>query len=128
MVSVQAAGCAPIVRAFEKGSDASEFWENAATAASGLRVPKALGDFLILAMVRATRGTAVSATDSEMLAAAKQLAASEGIFAAPEGAATVVAAQKLAQSGWIKPQETVVLFNTGCGYKYPEAWQAALDA
>src|SRR5712692_7631578 len=128
MVSVQAAGCAPIVRAFEKGSDASEFWENAATAASGLRVPKALGDFLILAMVRATRGTAVSATDSEMLAAAKQLAASEGIFAAPEGAATVVAAQKLAQSGWIKPQETVVLFNTGCGYKYPETWQAALDA
>src|SRR6266481_6459226 len=77
MVSVQAAGCAPIVRAFEKGSDASEFWENAATAASGLRVPKALGDFLFLAMVRATRGTAVSATDSEMLAAAKQLAASE---------------------------------------------------
>jgi len=128
MVSVQAAGCAPIVRAFEKGSDASEFWENAATAASGLRVPKALGDFLILAMVRATRGTAVSATDSEMLAAAKQLAASEGIFAAPEGAATVVAAQKLAQSGWIKPKETVVLFNTGCGYKYPEAWQAARDA
>src|SRR5712692_5218658 len=128
MVSVQAAGCAPIVRAFEKGSDASEFWENAATAASGLRVPKALGDFLILAMIRATRGTAVSATDSEMLAAAKQLAASEGIFAAPEGAATVVAAQKLAQSGWIKPQETVVLFNTGCGYKYPETWQAALDA
>lgn len=128
MVSVQAAGCAPIVRAFEKGSDASEFWENAATAASGLRVPKALGDFLILAMIRATRGTAVSATDSEMLAAAKQLAASEGIFAAPEGAATVVAAQKLAQSGWIKPEETVVLFNTGCGYKYPETWQAALDA
>src|SRR6266568_1876270 len=128
MVSVQAAGCAPIVRAFEKGSDASEFWENAATAASGLRVPKALGDFLILAMVRATRGTAVSATDSEMLAAAKHLAASEGIFAAPEGAATVVAAQKLARSGWIKPKETVALFNTGCGYKYPEAWQAALDA
>ena len=128
MVSVQAAGCAPIVRAFEKGSDASEFWENAATAASGLRVPKALGDFLILAMVRATRGTAVSATDSEMLAAAKQLAASEGIFAAPEGAATVVAAQRLAESGWIKPKETVVLFNTGCGYKYLEAWQASLDA
>ncbi len=122
------AGCAPIVRAFEKGSDASEFWENAATAASGLRVPKALGDFLILAMIRTTRGTAVSATDSEMLAAAKQLAASEGIFAAPEGAATVVAAQKLAESGWIKPKETVVLFNTGCGYKYPEAWQAALDS
>jgi threonine synthase len=128
MVSVQAAGCAPIVRAFEKGSDASEFWENAATAASGLRVPKALGDFLILAMVRATRGTAVSATDSEMLAAAKQLAACEGIFAAPEGAATVVAAQKLAECGWIKREETVMLFNTGCGYKYPETWQAALDA
>lgn len=127
MVSVQASGCAPIVKAFESGKASSEFWENAATSASGLRVPKALGDFLILSMIASTHGTALSATDAEMLAAGKVLASAEGIFAAPEGAATVVAAQKLAQKGWIKPSESVVLFNTGCGYKYSEAWQAALD-
>jgi threonine synthase len=127
MVSVQAAGCAPIVKAYESGAAASEFWENAATAASGLRVPKALGDFLILSMIGSTRGTAVSASDAEMLAAGMELASAEGIFAAPEGAATVVAARRLAEKGWIKPQESVVLFNTGCGYKYSEAWEAALD-
>jgi threonine synthase len=127
MVSVQAAGCAPIVKAYENGKASSEFWENAATSASGLRVPKALGDFLILSMIASTNGTALSATDSEMLAAGKTLASAEGIFAAPEGAATVVAAEKLAKKGWIKPFESVVLFNTGCGYKYSEAWQTALD-
>lgn len=127
MVSVQAAGCAPIVKAFESGKASSEFWENATTSASGLRVPKALGDFLILSMVAATRGTALSATDAEMLAAGKVLAAAEGIFAAPEGAATVVAARKLVEKGWITAQESVVLFNTGCGYKYSEAWEMALD-
>ena len=126
MVVVQAAGCAPIVEAFERGAESAEFWKNAATIASGLRVPKALGDFLILAGVRATGGTALAATDREMLAAGRELASLEGIFAAPEGAATVVAAQKLAASRWIKPQERVVLFNTGCGYKYAEAWQKAL--
>ena len=126
MVVVQAAGCAPIVEAFERGAESAPFWENAATVASGLRVPKALGDFLILAGVRATEGTALTATDGEMLAAGKELASLEGIFAAPEGAATVVAARKLAASGWIKREERVVLFNTGCGYKYAEAWQKAL--
>ncbi len=127
MVSVQASGCAPIVAAYEKGSPNSEFWQNAATLASGLRVPKALGDFIILEDVRATHGTALAATDEEMFAAGRELAAAEGVFAAPEGAATVVAAQKLAQKGWIKPGETVVLFNTGTGYKYGEAWEAALQ-
>jgi threonine synthase len=126
MVVVQAAGCAPIVEAFDRGAESAEFWKNAATLASGLRVPKALGDFLILAGVRATGGTALTATDREMLAAGRELASLEGIFAAPEGAATVVAARKLAASRWIKPQEQVVLFNTGCGYKYAEAWQQAL--
>ncbi len=126
MVSVQAAGCAPIVEAFHKGGESSEFWDNAATIASGLRVPKALGDFLILSCLRASLGTAVAATDNEMLAAGRELAALEGIFAAPEGAATVVAARKLVAEKWIEPDESVVLFNTGSGYKYSEAWEEAL--
>jgi threonine synthase len=127
MVAVQAAGCAPIVEAFEKGGESAEFWDHAATIASGLRVPKVLGDFLILSALRASLGTAVAATDEEMLAAGRELAVQEGIFAAPEGAATVVAARKLAGEGWIETQQSVVLFNTGTGYKYSEAWQAALD-
>jgi threonine synthase len=127
MVVVQAAGCAPIVEAYVRGEASAPPWQNAATIASGLRVPKALGDFLVLAGVRATQGTAVMATDDEMLAAGKELASAEGIFAAPEGAATVVAARELAEKRWIKPHERVVLFNTGCGYKYSEAWQKALQ-
>jgi threonine synthase len=127
MVVVQAAGCAPIVEAYVRGEASAPPWQNAETIASGLRVPKALGDFLVLAGVRATQGTAVTATDEEMLAAGKELASAEGIFAAPEGAATVVAARKLAEERWIKPRERVVLFNTGCGYKYSEAWQRALQ-
>ncbi len=127
MVSVQAAGCAPIVKAYERGSESSEFWDRAATIASGLRVPKALGDFLILRMIRGSRGTAVTATDEEMLAAGRELAAFEGIYAAPEGAATLVAARKLVAAGWINPEEAVVLFNTGSGYKYNEAWERALN-
>jgi threonine synthase len=128
MVVVQATGCAPIVEAYRRGESSAPPWQNAATIASGLRVPKALGDFLVLAGVRATGGTAVTATDDEMLAAGKELASMEGIFAAPEGAATVVAARRLAEENWIKPREKVVLFNTGCGYKYIEAWQKALGA
>jgi threonine synthase len=128
MVSVQAEGCAPIVKAWEAGRETSEFFQNAATLASGLRVPGALGDFLILRMLRQTNGTALTVTDEEMLQAGKELAAREGIFAAPEGATTVSAVRKLAASGWIAPQETVVLFNTGTGYKYSEAWQRALQA
>jgi threonine synthase len=127
MVSVQAAGCAPIVRAWEAHQNASQFFQNAATIASGLRVPGPLGDLLILSMLRQTKGTALAVTDEEMLHAGRELAALEGIFAAPEGAATVIAARKLAASGWIKPHETVVLFNTGTGYKYSEVWQKALQ-
>jgi len=126
MVVVQAAGCAPIVEAYLHGERSAPPWQNATTIASGLRVPKALGDFLVLNGVRSTLGTAVTATDDEMLEAGKELASAEGIFAAPEGAATVVAARKLAAEKWIKPHESVVLFNTGCGYKYTEAWQKAL--
>jgi threonine synthase len=128
MVAVQAEGCAPIVRAWEAHQNAAQFFPNAATVASGLRVPGPLGDVLILSMLRQTRGTALTVTDEEMLHAGRELASLEGIFAAPEGAATVIATRKLAASGWIKPEERVVLFNTGTGYKYAEAWQRALQS
>jgi threonine synthase len=126
MVAVQAGGCAPIVEAFRRGAESAPFWENAQTIASGLRVPKALGDFLILADLRATRGTAIAVNDDEILQAGRELASLEGIFAAPEGAAALAAARRLAADHWIRPLETVVLFNTGCGYKYSEAWEKAL--
>src|SRR5216684_6579575 len=126
MVAVQAEGCAPIVRAWEAHQTSAEFFPNAATMASGLRVPGPLGDLLILRMLRQTKGTALAVSDEEMLQAGRELASLEGIFAAPEGAATVIGARKLATSGWIKPEETVVLFNTGTGYKCAEAWQRAL--
>jgi threonine synthase len=128
MVAVQAEGCAPIVKAWEAHQNSAQFFPNAATIASGLRVPGPLGDQLILSMLRQTNGTAITVTDDEMLHAGKELASKEGILAAPEGAATVIAARKLATSGWIKRHETVVLFNTGTGYKYSEAWQRALQA
>src|SRR5450432_2438003 len=126
MVAVQAEGCAPIAKAWAEHRDKADFFPNAATMASGLRVPGPLGDLLILRMLKQTKGTALTVSDEEMLLDGKELAAQEGIFAAPEGAATVSAARKLAASGWIKPDETVVLFNTGTGYKYAEAWQRAL--
>ena len=128
MVGVQAEGCAPIVKAWEARQNSAEFFKNAATIASGLRVPGPLGDLLILSMLRQTKGTALTVTDDEMLHAGRELASLEGIFAAPEGAATVIAARKLAATGWIKPHESVVLFNTGTGYKYAEAWQRALQS
>src|ERR1700676_1182985 len=127
MVSVQAEGCAPIVRAWEAHQNSAQFFPNAATIASGLRVPGPLGDLLILSMLPQTKAPSLTVTGDEMLHAALELASTEGIFAAPEGAAPVIAASKLATSGWIKPKETVVLFNTGTGYKYAEAWQRALQ-
>jgi threonine synthase len=128
MIAAQAAGCAPIVRAFEARSESSEFWAKAATVASGLRVPKPLGDFLILADVYASHGEAVAATDDEMLAACRKMASLEGLFPAPEGGAGLVAIEKLVKQKKIQRDETVVLFNTGSGYKYSEAWQAALES
>src|SRR5260370_700942 len=127
MVAVQAEGCAPIVKAWEAHQSTAQFFPNAATIASGLRVPGPLGDLLILSMLRQTKGTAITVPDREMLQAGRELASLEGIFAAPEGAATVVAARKLAASAWIKPQDDVVLFNTGTGYKYAEACKRALQ-
>jgi threonine synthase len=128
MVAVQAEGCAPIVRAWEAHQNSAQFFPNAATVASGLRVPGPLGDLMILRMLRQTKGTALTVTDDEMLHAGRELASLEGIFAAPEGAATVIATRKLAAAGWIQPEESVVLFNTGTGYKYAEAWQRALQS
>ena len=122
MISVQAEGCAPIVRAFEENEPRSRFFENAHTIAAGLRVPKALGDFLVLQGVRESGGAAVAVSDEEMLEAGVRLASEEGIYAAPEGAACVSALEKLLASGFLKPTDRVVLYNTGSGLKYPEAY------
>jgi threonine synthase len=118
MVVVQAAGCAPIVRAWEAGTRHAEPWADAHTYASGLRVPKAVGDFLILDAVRASRGAAVSVTDGEMRAWTPKVGADTGIFCAPEGAATAAAVARLRESGVLDAGEEVVLFNTGSGLKY----------
>lgn len=123
MVSVQSAGCAPIVRAFEAGARFAEEFENAATVASGLRVPKAIGDFLILDAIRESGGTAITVTDDELVEGARELARMEGIFASPEGGACVPALRKLLASGDIKPEERVVLFNTGSGIKYLDVFE-----
>ena len=122
MVTVQSATCAPIVRAFENGERFADEFENAATVASGLRVPKAIGDFLILDALRASGGTAVSVPDEELIAAVAEIGAAEGIFAAPEGAACLPALRKLITDGFIQRGESVVLFNTGSGVKYLEAF------
>ncbi len=126
MIAAQAEGCAPIVRAFERRAAVSEKWEQASTVAAGLRVPKALGDFLILADIYASGGEAVAASDEALMTACRDIARLEGIFAAPEGGAGLVAIEKLVARGKIAPDESVVLFNTGSGYKYLEAWQAAM--
>jgi len=121
MVSVQAEGCAPIATAFAKGERFADEFPNAHTSASGMRVPKAIGDFIMLDLLRASGGTVVIVTDEEMVAATRELASKTGIFGAPEGGATLAAAQKLSASGFIKPDDVVVLFNTGTGLKYLEA-------
>ncbi|HET7615185.1 MAG TPA: threonine synthase [Gemmatimonadaceae bacterium] len=128
MISVQAAGCAPIVRAFEKGERHAAEFENAATTASGLRVPKAIGDFLILDAIRESNGAAIAVTDEELIAGAREIARREGIFAAPEGGACLPALRKLIDRGKIKLGERVVLFNTGSGIKYLDAFDAEVKA
>ncbi len=120
LVAVQSTGCAPIIEAWKQHKSESEFWENATTLAFGITVPKALGDFLVLDAIYKTDGCAVAVEDSEILKAEAVMASREGTFVCPEGAATLSAAVQLAQSGWIKPQERVVLLNTGSGLKYPE--------
>jgi threonine synthase len=122
MVTVQAAGCAPIVRAFEEGKRFADEFPNAQTTASGLRVPRAIGDFLILDALRASGGTAIAVTDKELIDATKVIGAAEGIFCAPEGAACWPALRKLITTGSVNPDERVVLFNTGSGVKYVESF------
>jgi threonine synthase len=122
MVTVQAAGCAPIVRAFQEGKRFADEFPNAATTASGLRVPKAIGDFLILDALKDSGGTAVSVTDEELIAATMEIGSTEGIFCAPEGAACLPALKKLIDSGQVKSSDRVVMFNTGSGVKYMESF------
>ena len=122
MIAVQTEGCQPVVRAFERGESKSQFWENAHTVAAGLRVPKPLGDVLMLDAIRASGGTAIAVSDQELLDACLELGADEGIFAAPEGGACVAALKKLLANGFLKPDERIVLYNTGAGLKYLEAF------
>ena len=126
MIAVQAAGCAPIVRAFEEGAEASEFWEGAETLAAGLRVPKAIGDFLVLKAVRESNGTCLAVSDQDLLAAGRLLAESEGLFVAPEGAACFAALQQLLENGFLKKDEEIVIYNTGTGLKYLDNWGAQI--
>ena len=125
MIVVQSSGCAPIVKAWDEGKLVSEMWSNAFTIAAGLRVPKPYGDYLILDILKKSGGTAVTATDSELLDATRHWAKIEGIFAAPEGAASLVAYRKLRATGFFKPDDTVVLFNTGSGLKYLDVLEAS---
>lgn len=118
MISVQSAGCAPIVRAYEQGVESAEMWQNAETIADGLRVPAAVGDFLILRAVRQSGGIALSVTDSEIRAAQIEIGRGEGMFVAPEAAATVAALPRLLEQGYIHPDERIVLLITGNGLKY----------
>jgi len=125
MVTVQAAGCAPIVRAFAAGKRFADEFPNAATTASGLRVPKAIGDFLILDALRDSGGTAVAVTDEELLDATREIGSLEGVFCAPEGAACLPALRKLMAAGQVSENDRVVLFNTGSGVKYMESFSSA---
>jgi threonine synthase len=123
MFSVQASGCAPIVRAFEAGETSASEFPNAHTCASGLRVPKAVGDFLMLRILRDSNGGAIAVDDQEMIRATREVGAAEGIFVAPEGAACFVALRKLVAAGEIQPDERVVIFNTGSGIKYLDCYE-----
>ncbi len=118
MVSVQAEGCAPIPKAFHAGASFCDFWLGAHTVASGLRVPKSFADRIILSNIRESNGTAIAVSDEALITAQKKLAAQEGIFAAPEGAACLAALEELVKQNWVKSNERIVIFNTGSGLKY----------
>ena len=121
MVTVQAAGCAPIVRAFESGATRAEPWQNATTLAAGLRVPSAVGDALMLRALRDSEGTAIAVSEEDIVSGVHLLGQSEGIFACPEGGAAVSGLRHLIEQGWVDREERVVLFNTGSGLKYLDA-------
>ena len=119
MIAVQSDGCAPIVKAWDEGADHAEFWENAETEASGIRVPSALGDFLILRALRESGGFAIAISDEEILRTAAEIGHRDGLLMCPEGAATAAAYKSAIDSGLISGDETAVLFNTATGLKYP---------
>ncbi len=121
LVAVQSTGCAPIVKAFEQGKDSAEPWPNPTTFASGIRVARAIGDFIILEALRESEGRAIAMEDAEIYKAIFELASAEGVFACPEGAACWAALKQLRAEGWIKDEETVVLLNTGSGLKYVDS-------
>ncbi len=121
MVAVQTEGCAPIVKAFSEGKDVAESWPDARTVVSGLRVPDALGDFLILDALKESGGTAVAVSDEECIEFSRHMASRTGIFPAPEGGATLAALMKLREKQLVEDDEKVVLYNTGSGFKYLEA-------
>ena len=122
MIAVQAEGCPPIVRAFEQSKEFSDFFQDANTLASGLRVPKAIGDFLVLRAVRESGGTAITVSDDEIMQACGQVASTEGLFIAPEGGACIAALRKLRQSGYLGKSDRILIYNTGSGYKYIDVW------
>ena len=122
MITVQAAGCAPIVRAFEQGWEEAPEFENAHTVASGLRVPRAIGDFIMLDILRRSGGSALAVSDESMIAAAREIGSAEGLFCAPEGAACLPVLRRLLEEGQVTADDRVVLFNTGAGVKYLEAF------
>ena len=126
MVAIQASGCAPIPKAFDEGKNVSEAWKDAHTFASGLRVPKAYGDYLILDFVRRSGGTAIAISDEDMLASLLEWSRDEGIFLCPEGAAATAAYDKLLANGFLKPSDEVVIFNTGTGLKYIDVISQAM--
>jgi threonine synthase len=126
LVAVQAEGCQPIVKAFREGKDVSEKWENASTVAQGIRVPKALGDFLVLQAVRETGGTCVAVSDADTMWGLERISRQEGAFICPEGAALVGAARMLLRDGWLNAGQRVLLLNTGAGIKYPDVMSPKL--
>ncbi|MGB8521353.1 MAG: threonine synthase [Candidatus Acidiferrales bacterium] len=127
MIAVQSSGCAPVVRAFENKAGASEMWQNAETFAAGLRVPKPYGDYIMLEILRESAGVAIAVPDEEILASLKDWARSEGIFLSPEGAAATAAYKNLIVTGFLKPADRVVVFNTGAGLKYTDVTAQAMN-
>lgn len=127
MIAVQSSGCAPVVRAFEDGADASKMWQNATTFASGLRVPKPYGDYIMLDILRESDGIALALSDDVILASILDWARNEGIFLSPEGAAATAAYDQLLANGFLKASDRVVLFNTGAGLKYTDVTAAAMS-
>ena len=127
MIAIQAAGCAPVARAWEEHQPVSQMWQNAATFASGLRVPKPYGDYLILDIVRQSQGTVVALSDEQIFTSLRNWASKEGIFLSPEGAAATAAYDHLLASGFLQASDRVVLFNTGSGNKYTDVIASALE-